>query len=270
MNIKRLENSWFFQFSKIKVWDILFDEWDVDNFLYIIKSGKISIEKYTTSEKKETKQLAILWKWDIFWEGSLSNNNPKEVKIIALEDSILLKIGWKDELANFLKKLPKEWIDLLSQVIQSSNKRLLEANFLITSNYTIVKYISGISEFNNKNLFTIIDNLLTIISADYVLYIEKSPVFENVFISRYDTREPWKMQEKIMQIDDMLDVQELWLKKENNTLVKPLRIGNKIIWYLVIWWKKAFTDWEKKSVSIISLSIAWFVKQKQNKEEEKE
>jgi hypothetical protein len=81
-------------------------------------------------------------------------------------------------------------MELLSQVIESSNKRLLEANFLITSNYTIVKYISGISEFNNKNLFAIIDNLLNIISADYVLYIEKSPVFENVFISRYDTREP--------------------------------------------------------------------------------
>jgi hypothetical protein len=75
-------------------------------------------------------------------------------------------------------------------VIESSNKRLLESNFLVTSSYTIIKYISEISEFNNKNLFSIIDDLVNVISANYVIYIEKSPVFENVFISRYDTRIP--------------------------------------------------------------------------------
>jgi hypothetical protein len=32
----------------------------VDNFLYIIKEGKLSIEKYTTKEKNEVKELAIL------------------------------------------------------------------------------------------------------------------------------------------------------------------------------------------------------------------
>jgi hypothetical protein len=78
------------------------------------------------------------------------------------------------------------------------------------------------------------------------------------------------MQEKIMQINDMLDIQELWLKEENNTLVKHLKIGNKIIWYIIIWWKRAFTDWEKKSISIISLSIAGFIKQKQNRENERD
>ncbi|MDR1987930.1 MAG: hypothetical protein LBQ24_04165 [Candidatus Peribacteria bacterium] len=48
-------------------------------------------------------------------------------------------------------------------MIESSNKRLLESNFLVTSSYTIIKDISEISEFNNKNLFLIIDNLVNII-----------------------------------------------------------------------------------------------------------
>jgi hypothetical protein len=109
-----------------------------------------------------------------------------------------------------------------------------------------------------------------VISADYVVYIEKSPVFENVFISRYDTRIPWKMQEKILEIDDMLNLQELWFNENDNNLVESLKIWNKIIWYLIIWRKEAFNDWQKKSISIIAVSVAGFVKQKQNKENEKE
>jgi hypothetical protein len=103
-----------------------------------------------------------------------------------------------------------------------------------------------------------------------VIYIEKSPVFENVFISRYDTRIPWKMQEKILEINNMLNLQELWFKKTDNTLIQSLKIWNKIIWYLVIWRKEAFNDWQKKSISTIAVSIAWFVKQKQNRESERE
>jgi hypothetical protein len=166
-----------------------------------------------------------------------------------------------------LKKYPKDWIILLSQIIDISNKRLLESNFLITSSHTITKYISEIWEFNNKNLFDIIDKLLTIYSSKFIIYIEKSPVFDNIFILRYNTKNPWKMQEKILQIDDMLNIQEIWLKAKDKVLVEKLKIGNKVIWYLIIWWEKSFSAGEKKSIAMVSVSIAGFVKQKQNREE---
>lgn len=271
VDLQTLQNSWFFQLSELKIWDVLFDEWDIDNFLYIVKSGKVSIEKYTQNKKRiESKKLAILWEWEIFWEGSLSNSRPKEVKVVALEDSVLLKIDAKKNFEKFLKKYSDIWVELLSKVIESSNKRLLESNFLVTSSYTIIKDISEISEFNNKNLFLIIDNLVNIIWADYILYIEKSPVFENVFIYRYDTRIPSKMQDKVLEVDDMLNLQELWLKKGDNTLTEALKIWNKIIWYLIIWRTIPFDDWQRKSISTIAVSLAGFIKQKQNRESERE
>lgn len=267
MDIKLLTSNEFFKTWELKTWDILFDEWDFDNFLYIIEKWKLVIEKFTTKEKTEVKELAILKHGDIFWEGALSNNNPKEVRIKAVENTTLLRIDAKNDFEEFLKKYPKDWIILLSQIIDISNKRLLESNFLITSSHTITKYISEIWEFNNKNLFDIIDKLLTIYSSKFIIYIEKSPVFDNIFILRYNTKNPWKMQEKILQIDDMLNIQEIWLKAKDKVLVEKLKIGNKVIWYLIIWWEKSFSAGEKKSIAMVSVSIAGFVKQKQNREE---
>jgi hypothetical protein len=51
----------------------------------------------------------------------------------------------------------------LTNIIDLSNKRLLEANFLLTSNYKISQIISEEKEFSNKNLFFVIDEFLKII-----------------------------------------------------------------------------------------------------------
>jgi len=64
----------------------------------------------------------------------------------------------------------------------------LESNFLITSSYKINKHISEINEFNNTNLFKILDELSKTIISDYVLYLEKNPVLEDVLILKYDSR----------------------------------------------------------------------------------
>jgi len=47
-NIELLENSWFFKIKTLEAWELLFDEWDIDNNLYIIKSCE--------SDAKETKK----------------------------------------------------------------------------------------------------------------------------------------------------------------------------------------------------------------------
>lgn len=265
IDLQTLKNSGFFTTWLLKSWEVLFDEWNVDNFLYIIESGKLAVKKYTWESKTELKTLAILEEWSIFWEASLTNSNPKEVRISALEDTKLWRINWQTDFEKFLQKYPREWMVLLTEIIDSTNKRLLEANFLITSSYTIIKYISQISEFSNRNLFWIIEEMVKVISADYIKYVEKNPVLGNVFITRYDTRNPWKMQEMVLEIDDVLDLKELSFKV-GNILVENLQIWDKIIWYLIIWSKKSFSEWQRKSISMIAVSIASFVKQKQNLE----
>jgi hypothetical protein len=76
------------------------------------------------------------------------------------------------------------------------------------------------------------------------------------------------MQDQVVESNDMSNLKELSFKN-NNILVENLENWNKIIWYLIIWSKKAFNEWQKKSISMIAVSIAGFVKQKQNRELEK-
>ena len=274
LNIEFLENSWFFQIKTLEAWEVLFDEWDIDNNLYIIKEWELSIEKYTTTDRTETKILAKLWNSEIFWEWSLWDSAPKQVRIKATKKTTLLEIEAKNSFEEFLLKHTKKWVDLLSSIIYISNKRLLEANFLITSSYKINKHISEINEFNNKNLFEILDELEKTINWKYVLYLEKNPVLENILILKYDSRHKWKMQENIIDLwDGILDMDDLrkdWIKLSKHNLIEELKNRNEIIWYLVIWDdKKVFDEWQKKSIWAISVSIAWYIKQKQYFDENK-
>lgn len=274
LNLSFLENSWFFEVVKLNKGELLFDEWDIDDNLYVIKSWGLNIEKYIDSEKKETKLLATLWNSEIFWEWALSNNWPKQVKVLANKNTILLKIEAKNKFEDFLLKHTKSGVDLLSSIIYISNKRLLEANYLITASYKINKYISEINEFNNKNLFKIIDQFKDTINAEYILYIEKHPIIDNYVVLKYDSRENWKLKDIIIDLwDNILDIDDIkksWVKLSDNYFIQNLVNKNEKIWYLVIadnW--ISLDEWQKKAISIISVSIAWFVKQKQYFEENK-
>lgn len=274
LNIEFLENSWFFQIKTLEKWEVLFDEWDIDNNLYIIKEWELSIEKYIDSTKIETKKLAKLKNSEIFWEWSLWDNSPKQVKIIATKKTTLLEIEAKNSFEKFLLKHTKSWVDLLSSIIYISNKRLLEANFLITSSYKINKHISEINEFNNKNLFEILDEFSKTIISKYVLYIEKNPVLDNILILKYDSRLKWKMQQNIIDMSEWVfnlkKIKDDWVELANFNLIEELKNKNEVIWYLIIWNdEKKFDEWQKKSISIISVSIAWYIKQKQYIEENK-
>ncbi len=268
VNIDFLEKSWFFQIIKMQGNKLLFDEWEVDNNLYIIKKWELVIEKYTTSEKNETKVLAKLWEWEIFWEWSLSNSWPKQVKVSTSMETILLKIEAQNDFENFLLKHTKSWVDLLSSIIYISNKRLLESNFLITTSYKINKNISEITEFNNKNLINIFDDLAKTVNSKYILYFEKHPVLDNYLTLKYDTRKQWKLNDKIINIKSNWLTKEVLIENKiddnENSYIQELVNKNQIIWYMLIWyWEEDFTEWHKKAISSISVSIAWFIKQKQ-------
>jgi len=271
IDIDFLENSWYFKIRTLKKWEVLFDEWDYDDNLYIIKKWNLVIKKVVNTSNNDTKTIAKIWVWEIFWEWALWDSDAKQVKIEAIDDSILLEIEAKTKFEEFLQKNTKKWINLLSSIIYMSNKRLLEANHLITLSYRINKYISEITMFNNKNLFNIIDELDKTINSNYTIYIEKNSVIENIATIKYDTRYNWKMLQNIIELNNnnvILDslVNE-WIKLSKYNLIEELKNNNKVIWYLVIWSDKTFDEWEKKSLSIISVAIAWFIKQKEYFEE---
>lgn len=271
-DIKNILWNKYFKSKSLKTWEILFDEWEIDKNIYVVEKGKVKVEKYFSSEKKEKKLLAVLWKNSIFWEGSIFNNHPKEVVISAIWETKLYFIKSKD-FRNFVKENTEIAVDFLSQIINLSNKRLLEANFLLTSNYKISKMISEEIEFSNKNLFDIIDEFCSIIKAKYIIYLEINQVLENYATVSYDSRIQWKLLDKVVELKnskiDLENLKEFEIWEKN--MILELKNGNKIIWFFIIWEdeKVEFSESQKKSINSIWVLLAGFIKQKQYFQNEK-
>ena len=271
-DIKNILWNKYFKSKSLKTWEILFDEWEIDKNIYVVEKGKVKVEKYFSSEKKEKKLLAVLWKNSIFWEGSIFNNHPKEVVISAIWETKLYFIKSKD-FRNFVKENTEIAVDFLSQIINLSNKRLLEANFLLTSNYKISQMISQEIEFSNKNLFDIIDEFCSIIKAKYIIYVEINQVLENYATVSYDSRIQWKLLDKVVELKnskiDLENLKEFEVWEKN--MILELKNGNKIIWFFIIWEdeKVEFSESQKKSINSIWVLLAGFIKQKQYFQNEK-
>ena len=270
LNIQDLENSWFFETLKTKNQEIIFDEWEIDNNLYIIKSWKINIEKYTTREKKETKLLATLKALEFFWEWSLSNKESKEVRVVSSWDSTLLKIDARNKMQDFIKKYPNKWLDLLKYIIEISNKRLLKSNSLITSTYEMNKTISSIQKINDKAIFSLIIKFEKILGSDYIIYLEKNLVMKNYAKIKYDTRNANKMIDEIIELNkNQVNLRKL-KNIEKYNLIETIKIWDIILWYLIIWKKNEnFNENEIKVIKSISNSLSWVIRQKKFFEEER-
>lgn len=270
------EKSPLFETINIKKWDLLFNEWMIDTHLYIIKKWLLSVEKYTTSAKKETKQLATLKTWDFLWEWSLNDASmTKEALIIALENSEILAIDSKNNIKKFIEENPSIWYELLKYIIVDTNKRLLESNKIITTNYEIDKSIKALTIIDTKNIFILIDKIKLIADVDYILYLEKHQIMENFFTLKYDSRQPSKMQDMIFEKKGyFLDLNELFEKTNICTddlfIINKLNIWSEVYGYLIFGReKRSFSGSDKKVFTSISNSFAWvlkkFITDKENK-----
>lgn len=270
LNIDFLKNSWFFYFKELKVWDIVFDEWDTDENLYIIMSWKVLVWKYTTTEKKDIKELAILWESDFFWEASLSSNIPKEAVVKVIEDVKLIYINWKTWLQNFIEKNSKQWLELLSYIIETTNKRLVKANRLITANYEIVKTIIDIENINDKSIFLIIEKIKLITGYDYILYFEINPVIKDYLVFKYDTRKSGVFQDVVIERKKLSNLNEInsIVDLENYNFIQKLSIGKVDLGFMIFWKNLNFSYEDKKLILSISNSLTWLLKQKEIVKEE--
>lgn len=271
-DLKEIEKNKFFKKRVLKNWEVLFLEWDLDTNIYVVFSWKLKVEKYFSEEKKESKLISFLDERNIFWEWTLNNNKPKEVSISAVKDSIVYYIE-NENFKNFLKEYLDLAIIFLKEIIDLSNKRLLETNFLLTSTYKISQMISQTDNFSNKNLFKIILEFQKILKAKYIIYLEINKVLDNYVNVLYDTREPNKMQNDFFQIkNEKINLENF--KKfdliENNQIIE-LKNGNKIVWFLIIWENEenVFSDSLKKSIESIWVLLWWFIRQKHYFQNEK-
>lgn len=265
--IDTFEKSPLFKTKIIQKWELLFNEWTIDNNLYIVKKWILSVEKYTTTERINTKQLATLKTWDFLWEASLDRDDSrKEALIKALENSEVLAINAKTDLKKFIEENPTIWYELLKHIIIETNKRLLESNKIITINYEIEKQVKSLTTIDRKSIFGLINKIKAIADVDYILYIEKHQVMDNFFILKYDSRQPNKMQDIIFERKwYFLDLDELFEKaniaSDDKIVVNKLSIWDEIYWYLILWREKRGFSWsDKKIFTSIANSFVWVLK----------
>ncbi len=262
-----MENSPLFEKKSMKKWEILFDEWSIDSHLYIIQKGSLSVEKYTTIEKTQTKQLAILTSGDFLWENWLSaTSKPKEAKIVCLENTDLLQIDLKSDMKKFLEEYPSIWFEILKHIIIETNQRLSEINRLFTSNYELEKTINSLKNVDLKAIFMILEKIQSILDIDYILYFEKHMILDQFLTLRYDSRFPNKMQEKIFEKTGLfmnLDVlyQEVNISPDDKIILNKLSLWEEIYGYIILWReKRSFDGSDKKILSWASNSLAGIVK----------
>ncbi len=261
------EKSPLFEKKIIQKWNLIFDEWSQDNNIYIIKKWLFSVEKYTSQDRTDTKQLAILKSWDFLWEWSLNKDkSPKEALVKALETSEILKIDAWEDIKKFIEENPSVWYDLLKHIIVETNERLLEANKLITSHHEIEKAINSMKEITPRNIFHLIDRIKSIVDGDYILYFEKHQIMENFLTLKYDSRQPNKMQDKVFErswyflnLDELFE--ECNINQEDKIVINKLSIGNEIFWYIIFGReRRSFNGSDKKTFSSISNSLAGIIK----------
>ncbi len=263
IDIKILENSGFFEEKTLLKEELLFDEAEINNNFYIIKSGELNIEKYTTKQKKETKILANLKTWDFLWEASFTNSEPKQVLAKANKDSKLLVLK-AENLEKFLVAFPVEWKNFLINIISTISNRVNIWNKYITSIYEINKSINNLEKINYLEIFKILEKIKLILDVEFIIYLEKNPVVENVYSYKYDSKNPLKMQNKIIDINDFDIKKEFEIEKNIDILKEKISIWKENLWILIIGKKDSkFNENEKRLFLGIITSIAWIIKQKE-------
>ena len=264
LDLNILKNSWYFNEIILEKWELLFDEWNIDENLYILIVWDLSVEKYVNNEKTHTKILWTIKQNQVIGEASLNSDLPKDVLIKAKRKSILIWINGKEWLSKFLKEYPTDALNLLKYIIHLSNNRIRESNFLITASYNISNAIINLDEINMKNIFKLIEILKKSIWIEEILYYEANPVLENYITLKYDTRKKWKLLNEIMEItNNKLDLLDLSINHYYK-FIQELTIWWNRMWYLVFLKKwQVFNDSDKKIITTTSTSIASLIKQKQ-------
>jgi hypothetical protein len=269
INIDLIKTSNHFKEKILRTWEVLFDEWDIDNNLYYILEGQLSIEKYTTKERDTTKQLAIINNKDFFWEGSLNNSEEKKVKIIALEETKLLYINGKTEFLEFTKAFPEEAKNILVNIISITNKRILSWNKYITSIYEINKQVSKIQNVNFKEIFCLFEKIKFILELKYLIFLETNNIDKTYLKLKYDSRKPWKMQDLLIKRWESL-ITKIWIIDEEKTIIKDISIWSEVLWRIILVKDNDFSKNDEIIFLWVINSIFWILKQKELLEEERD
>lgn len=274
IHLENIKSSGYFTELHLNSWEILFHEWDVDEYLYIVYDWELAVEKSITTKKWDFKTLWLLWVGNIVGEASLSHKEPKEVQIIANRDTILLKINGKKDFKNFVRDFPNDWYELLTTIIDISNTRLLRANRELTANYEVNIAISKIKDISMTSIYKLLLIFESILWVDQIMYYEKNLVVEHYYKLKYDSKNKKSLQNTILKFTSWEFDRDVALS-ENIKLSKFIRSTKLSLWeenygFLVIWKdNKDFSENEEKLLANTASSFVWIIHQKKILDEQR-
>lgn len=127
LNQKDLENlSMFCQLKKMKKWDILFNEWEEANAMYILKSWNFEIRKKINWHDVvlgNVEAEEILWEMALFWD-----DNKRMATAISTEESELVIILYFS-----IKDLSNKNPILLEKIKDIINDRIIDNKIIETT-----------------------------------------------------------------------------------------------------------------------------------------
>jgi CRP-like cAMP-binding protein len=121
--IEQVNLSDFCQLQSISKWDVLFQEWDDPQALYIVASWGIGI--YKKNDEWILRQIAYSQKWDLVGEMAFFWEPPKRnASVIALEDTNLI-VMLQFSMQQLLEKYP---------IIHEEVKQIIETRIVENRN----------------------------------------------------------------------------------------------------------------------------------------
>ena len=280
-NLKNFEKSSHFETKKLDKWTLLFDEWQKDSHIYVVKKWNVSVEKYTSTNKTDTKKLAVLGKGSIFWEQALNNPEaPKQTSIKALNNVELLRIDAVKSIRDFMKEDPDLGMTLLMRIIALANERLNNTNEELTYLFEFNNKIASLSEINRDTFTEIFAFVNWMIESDYTIFLKSHQVLDNTLSVFYDSREEREEENahwEIISYEDWTEFipydffEELKVEKIDNIVLTKLNIGPNLLGYVVYWRRQiGYSENHKKILWNFSLNLASITKQFNIQEEEKD
>ncbi len=267
IDLEKLKSSEFFTEISLKKWDILFREWDINENLYIISDGELVVQKSISLTSWEYRTLWTLGIWNIVWEAALSNNNPKEVQIVANRDTLLFSIEWKTDFPKFVSAFPQEWYTLLTTIIDIANLRVLRANKELTANHEVNIAISKIPDISIWSIYKLLWLFESILGVDQIMYFEKNLVMDEYYKLRYDSKNEKSMRNTIIKFPgEKLDFEKLANEDIETCKYKryiKLKLWDENYGFLLIWMEtRDFHENEEKLLQNTAGSFVWIIHQK--------
>jgi len=121
-----MNNELYSQYEQLRVeaGTYIFRENDFSDSMFVVLQGRVQISKAVMTGVEKT--LTILEEGEYFGEMSLLLNSPRSATAVALDDSILVKLG-REEFKQLLKASPEVGIAILTQLSGRLEKSTREA-----------------------------------------------------------------------------------------------------------------------------------------------